>query len=86
MKWGWVGAAIFLILALVACVEGEEVAVVNTAVPTPRPTIEPTVTKTAVPALAGYAVGFHSSISAANASACKSAWFRYRFMMRHAPM
>lgn len=52
MKWGWVGAVIFLILALVACAEGEEVAVVSTAVPTPPPTIEPTVTETGVAATA----------------------------------
>lgn len=34
---------------LVACVEGQEVAVESTAVPTPPPTNEPTVTETAVP-------------------------------------
>ena len=50
MKWGWVGAALFLIFSLVACVEGQDVAVESTAVPTPHPTLEPTVTETAVPA------------------------------------
>ncbi len=38
-----------LLVLLVACVEGQEVAVESTAVPTPPPTIEPTVTETAVP-------------------------------------
>ncbi|MBK8903239.1 MAG: hypothetical protein IPM53_18785 [Anaerolineaceae bacterium] len=48
MKWGWVNAAIFLVFSLVACVEGQEVVVESTAVPTPPPTIEPTVMETAV--------------------------------------
>jgi hypothetical protein len=39
-----------LLILLVACVEGQEVAVEHTAVSTPHPTIEPTVTETAVPA------------------------------------
>lgn len=52
MKWGWVGAALFLMFSLVACVERQEVALESTAVPTPLPTIEPTVTETAVPAIA----------------------------------
>ena len=41
-----------MLVFLVACVEGQEVAVESTAVPTPHPTIEPTVTETAVPATA----------------------------------
>lgn len=49
MKWGWVGAALFLIFSLVACAEGQEAVVDSTAVPTPPPTLEPTVTETAVP-------------------------------------
>ncbi|MFZ1400157.1 MAG: hypothetical protein WAS33_24855, partial [Candidatus Promineifilaceae bacterium] len=48
MKRGWVGAALFLIFSLMACGEGQEVAVESTAVPTPPPTLEPTVTETAV--------------------------------------
>lgn len=49
MKRGWVGAALFLIFSLMACGEGQEVAVESTAVPTPPPTLEPAATETAVP-------------------------------------
>ncbi len=38
-----------LLVLLVACAEGQGVAVDSTAVPTPLPTLEPTVTETAVP-------------------------------------
>ena len=48
-QWGWLSVGAFLVLGLlVACAEGQEVAVESTAVPTPSPTIEPTVTETAV--------------------------------------
>ncbi|MCA9945014.1 MAG: VCBS repeat-containing protein [Anaerolineales bacterium] len=49
MKWGWLFVGAFLVLGLlVACTEGQEVAVESTAVITPLPTIEPTATETAV--------------------------------------
>ncbi len=41
-----------LLVLLVACAEGQEVAVESTAVPTSPPTIEPTATETAVPVTA----------------------------------